>query len=295
MHPIPGGTSARPFVTHHNTLNMDLYMRIAPELYLKRLIIGGFERVFELNRNFRNEGMSYKHNPEFTMMELYQANADYFDMMELMEEMLAYVAENILGSTKINYQGKDIDLTPPWRRLSMIDAVKEFTGLDFNKQIESDIEAVEAAKGIGIEVDANTSKGKVLNRIFEERVEEKLIQPTFILNYPIEISPLATKMEEDPMFTYRFEAFINGWEMCNAFTELIDPIDQKERFKEQVKQRDAGDDEAHMMDEDFVRALEYGMPPTGGLGVGIDRLVMILTDSPSIRDVILFPTMRPEQ
>lgn len=294
MHPIPGGTSARPFVTHHNTLNMDLYMRIAPELYLKRLIVGGFERVFELNRNFRNEGMSYKHNPEFTMMELYQANADYFDIMELMEEMLAYVAENTLGSTKINYQGKDIDLTPPWRRLTMIEAVKEYTGLDFN-QIESNTEAVEAAKSIGIELDANTSKGKTLSLIFEERVEEKLIQPTFILNYPVEISPLASKMEEDPMYTYRFEAFINGWEMCNAFTELIDPIDQKERFEEQVRQRDAGDDEAHMMDEDYVRALEYGMPPTGGLGVGIDRLVMILTDSPSIRDVILFPTMRPEQ
>ncbi|NLM98119.1 MAG: lysine--tRNA ligase [Halanaerobiaceae bacterium] len=294
MHPIPGGTSARPFITHHNTLDMDLYMRIAPELYLKRLIVGGFEKVFELNRNFRNEGMSYKHNPEFTMMEVYQANADYYDMMELMEEMVAHVAENTLGSTKINYQGKDIDLTPPWRRLTMVEAVKEYTGIDFN-QIESDREAVEAARSIGLEVPSNTSKGRVLNNIFEEKVEGNLIQPTFIMNYPIEISPLAAKMEEDPMFTYRFEAFINGWEMCNAFTELIDPIDQKERFEEQVRQRAAGDEEAHMMDEDFVRALEYGIPPTVGLGVGIDRLVMILTDSPSIRDVILFPTMRPEQ
>lgn len=294
MHPIPGGTSARPFVTHHNTLDMDLYMRIAPELYLKRLIVGGFEKVFELNRNFRNEGMSFKHNPEFTMMELYQANADYSDMMELMENMVAYVAKEVLGTTKITYQGEEIDLTPSWRRLTMVEAVKEYTGVDFSS-IKSDQDAVEAAKNIGIKLEESTKKGHVLNRIFEERVEEKLIQPTFIMNYPIEISPLATKMDEDPNYTYRFEPFIYGWELGNAFTELVDPIDQKERFEEQVKQRDAGDEEAHMMDEDYVRALEYGMPPTGGLGVGIDRLVMLLTDSPSIRDVILFPTMRPEQ
>lgn len=294
MHPIPGGTSARPFITHHNTLDMDLYMRIAPELYLKRLIVGGFEKVFELNRNFRNEGMSFKHNPEFTMMELYQANADYHDMMELMETMVAHVAEKALGTTKINYQGEDIDLTPPWRRLTMVEAVKEYTGVDF-EDIESDKDAVEAAKGIGIDLEEGTKKGHVLNLVFEERVEDKLIQPTFIMNYPIEISPLATRMDDDPNYTYRFEPFIYGWELGNAFTELVDPIDQKERFEEQVKQRAAGDDEAHMMDEDYVRALEYGMPPTGGLGVGIDRLVMLLTDSPSIRDVILFPTMRPEQ
>jgi len=293
MHPIPGGTSARPFITHHNTLDMDLYMRIAPELYLKRLIVGGFEKVFELNRNFRNEGMSFKHNPEFTMMELYQANADYTDMMELMENMVAHVAKEVLGTTKITYQDEEIDLTPKWRRLTMVEAVKEYTGVDFTS-IENDQDAVEAAKNIGIKLEDGTKKGHVLNRIFEERVEEKLIQPTFIMNYPIEISPLATKMDEDPNYTYRFEPFIYGWELGNAFTELVDPIDQKERFEEQVKQRDAGDDEAHMMDEDYVRALEYGMPPTGGLGVGIDRLVMLLTDSPSIRDVILFPTMRPE-
>ncbi|MFP4660631.1 MAG: lysine--tRNA ligase [Halanaerobiales bacterium] len=294
MHPIPGGTSARPFITHHNTLDMDLYMRIAPELYLKRLIVGGFEKVFELNRNFRNEGMSFKHNPEFTMMELYQANADYYDMMELMENMVAHVAEEVLGSTKINYQGEEIDLAPPWRRLTMVEAVKEYTAVDF-EEITSDQEAVDAAKNIGIKVEEGTPKGYVLNHVFEERVEGKLIQPTFIMNYPIEISPLATKMDEDPDYTYRFEPFIYGWELGNAFTELIDPVDQKQRFEEQVKQRAAGDDEAHMMDEDYVRALEYGMPPTGGLGVGVDRMVMLLTDSPSIRDVILFPTMRTEQ
>lgn len=294
MHPIPGGTSARPFITHHNTLDIDLYMRIAPELYLKRLIVGGFEKIYELNRNFRNEGMSYKHNPEFTMIELYQANADYTDMMDLMEGMVAHVAENVLGTTRINYQGQEIDLTPPWRRLTMVDAVKEYTGIDFN-EIKSDEEARTAAKELGLEAGKGDTKGTILNLIFEEKVEEKLIQPTFIMNYPIEISPLAAKMKEDPMYTYRFEAFINGWELSNAFTELNDPIDQRERFEEQMKKRAAGDDEAHMMDEDFIRALEYGMPPTGGLGIGIDRLVMLLTDSPSIRDVILFPTMRPEQ
>ncbi|MFW5992343.1 MAG: lysine--tRNA ligase [Halanaerobiaceae bacterium] len=294
MHPIAGGTSARPFVTHHNTLDMDLYMRIAPELYLKRLIVGGFERVFEINRNFRNEGMSYKHNPEFTMMELYQANADYHDMMELTEEMIAGIAREVLGTTKIIYQEEEIDLTPPWPRLTMIEAVKEYAGIDFNG-IESDEEARKAAESIGIEVEKSDKKGKVLNYIFEERVEEKLIQPTFIMNYPLEISPLAKKIEDNPEYTYRFEPFINGWEIGNAFTELNDPIDQRERFEEQKRQRDRGNDEAHMMDEDYVRALEYGMPPTGGLGIGIDRLVMILTDSPNIRDVILFPTMRPEQ
>ncbi|AZO93110.1 lysine--tRNA ligase [Halocella sp. SP3-1] len=294
MHPIPGGTSARPFITHHNTLDMDLYMRIAPELYLKRLIVGGFEKVFELNRNFRNEGMSFKHNPEFTMMELYQANADYKDMMELTENMISHVAQETLGTTIINYQGEEIDLTPPWRRLTMVEAVKEYTGVDVSA-IKTDEEAREAAKGVGIEVDNNYSKGRVLNLLFEERVEEKLIQPTFIMDYPLEISPLATKMDENPEFTYRFEPFIYGWEIGNAFTELNDPVDQKERFEDQVKQREAGDDEAQMMDEDYVRALEYGMPPTGGLGIGIDRLVMLLTNSSSIRDIILFPTMRPEK
>ncbi|MEJ6952506.1 lysine--tRNA ligase [Natronospora cellulosivora (SeqCode)] len=295
MHPIAGGTSARPFITHHNTLDMDLYMRIAPELYLKRLVVGGFEKIFELNRTFRNEGMSIKHNPEFTMMELYQANADYHDMMDLMENMVAHVAESVLGTTKINYQDEEINLSPSWRRMTMVDAVKEYTDLDFDN-ISGSEEARKAAASIGIKIDdKNLSKGEILNHIFEERVEENLIQPTFIMNYPIEISPLASKMDGDPNYTYRFEPFIYGWELGNAFTELNDPIDQKQRFEEQMRQRDAGDDEAHMMDEDYVRALEYGMPPTGGLGVGIDRLIMLLTNSPSIRDVILFPTMRPEQ
>jgi len=294
MHPIPGGTSARPFITHHNTLDMDLYMRIAPELYLKRLIVGGFEKVFELNRNFRNEGMSYKHNPEFTMMELYQAQADYDDMMELTEGLVSTIARQVLGTTEIVYQGEKIDLTPPWKRKSMIEIVKEKTGLDFT-EITTNEAARQAAIKIGIEVEEGFTKGKILNKIFEERVEDKLIQPVFIMDYPIEISPLAMKIEDNPDFTYRFEPFIYGWEIGNAFTELNDPLDQKERFEEQVKQRAQGDDEAHMMDEDYIKALEYGMPPTGGLGIGIDRLVMLLTDSPSIRDVILFPTMRPEK
>ncbi len=294
MHPISGGASARPFVTHHNTLDIDLFLRIAPELYLKRLIVGGFERVYEINRNFRNEGMSYKHNPEFTMLELYQAFADYNDMMELMENLCCHVAQEILGTTKVTYQGHVIDLTPPWRRLSMIDAVKEYTGVDFD-QIQTDEEARKAAKEYGIEVDDTMPRGKIINEFFEARVEEHLIQPVFIMNHPVEISPLAKRMVEDSRLTYRFEAFIFSWEMCNAFSELNDPIDQRERFLAQVAQREAGDDEAQMMDEDFVRALEYGMPPTGGIGIGIDRLIMVLTESHSIRDVILFPTMRPEK
>ena len=294
MHPIPGGTSARPFITHHNSLDLDLYMRIAPELYLKRLIVGGFEKVFEINRNFRNEGMSIRHNPEFTMMELYQAHADYHDIMALTENMIADITRKVLGTTRITYQGQAIDLTPPWRRLTMVEAVKEYTGIDFN-QIKSAEQARTAAQAIGVTVKKGLEIGKVLNELFEERVEKELIQPTFIMDYPIVISPLARKIEGNADFAYRFEPFIYGWEIGNAFTELNDPIDQKNRFEAQVKEREEGDDEAHMMDEDYLRALEYGMPPTGGLGIGIDRLVMILTDSPSIRDVILFPTMRPEQ
>ena len=293
MHPIPGGASARPFVTHHNALDMDLYLRIAPELYLKRLIVGGFEKVFEINRNFRNEGMSYKHNPEFTMMELYQAQADYHDMMELTENLISEVAERVLGTKKITYEGTEIDLTPPWNRITMVEAVKKYTDIDFN-QIDSDQEAIEVCEELDLEIDGEINWGKVLNEIFEERVEDKLIQPTFIMDYPIEVSPLAQKKEDNPKLTYRFEPFIYAREMGNAFTELNDPIEQKRRFEQQVKERDAGDEEAQMMDEDFVRALEYGMPPTGGLGIGIDRLVMLLTDSSSIRDVILFPTMRPK-
>lgn len=294
MHPIAGGASARPFITHHNALDLDLYLRIAPELYLKRLIVGGFEKVYELNRCFRNEGMSYKHNPEFTTMELYQAQADYHDMMDLTEGLVAYVAQKVLGTTKIKYEDTEIDLTPPWKRISMTDVVKEITGLDFD-EIETAEEALKAARSIGVEYEGTPNKGRILNEVFEERVEEKLIQPTFIMDYPIEVSPLAKKKEEDPALTYRFEAFIYSREIANAFTELNNPIDQKKRFEDQVKQRAEGDDEAQMMDEDYVRALEYGMPPTGGLGIGIDRLVMFLTDSSSIRDVILFPTMRPEK
>lgn len=294
MHTIAGGASARPFITHHNALDIDLYMRIALELHLKRLLVGGLERVYEIGRVFRNEGISTKHNPEFTMMELYQAYADYYDMMSLTEEMIAYIAQENLGTTKISYQGQPIDLTPPWPRLTMLEAVRKYGGVDFSA-IDSDAAAREAARKMGVGVGATDTWGKVINEVFEVVVEPNLVQPTFIMDYPIEISPLAKQKKEDPRLTYRFEAFITCRELANAFSELNDPIDQKERFLEQVKQRAAGDEEAHMMDEDFVRALEYGMPPAGGLGVGIDRLVMLLTDMPSIRDVILFPTMKPRE
>lgn len=292
LHNTAGGAAARPFITHHNTLDIDMYLRIATELHLKRLIVGGFDKVYEMGRIFRNEGMSIKHNPEFTSIELYQAYADYEDMMDLTEDMIATVAKEVLGTTQIEYQGQPIDLTPPWKRMTMIDAVKEYTGIDFNSFTE-DEEAARALKEIGIDLDKPVTWGEALNIAFEERVEDKLIQPTFIINYPVEISPLAKRMNEDPRLTYRFELFITGRELANAFSELNDPIDQKERFMEQAKQRAAGDEEAHMMDEDFVNALEIGMPPTGGLGIGIDRLIMLLTDSYSIRDVILFPTMKP--
>jgi lysyl-tRNA synthetase class 2 len=293
MHPIAGGATARPFITHHNTLDMDLYLRIAPELYLKRLIVGGFEKVFEINRNFRNEGMSYKHNPEFTTMELYQAHADYHDMMELTENLIYDLAEKVLDKTKVEYEGTELDLTTPWTRITMVEAVKKHAGVDFN-EFDTAEDAYTAAENIGIELKPGLSYGEVLNEIFEERVEDKLIQPTFIMDYPIEVSPLAKKIEDDPRFTYRFEGFIYGREIANAFSELNDPEEQKQRFEKQVEMREAGDEEAQMMDYDFIRALEYGMPPTGGLGIGIDRLIMLLTDSSSIRDVILFPTMRPE-
>jgi len=292
LHSIAGGAAARPFITHHNTLDIDLYMRIATELHLKRLIVGGFDKVYEIGRIFRNEGMSIKHNPEFTSIELYEAYADYEDMMNLTEDMIATVAKSVLGTTIISYQGQEIDLTPPWKRMTMIEAVQEYTGLDFAK-LSTDEEARKAARSIGITIEDKMSWGEVLNAVFEEKVEERLVQPTFIKDYPIEISPLAKRIKEDPRLTYRFELFITGREMANAFSELNDPIDQKERFIQQAKQRAAGDQEAHMMDEDFINALEIGMPPTGGLGIGIDRLIMLLTDSYSIRDVILFPTMKP--
>ncbi|MFW6270843.1 MAG: lysine--tRNA ligase [Bacillota bacterium] len=294
MHPIAGGATARPFITHHNTLDMDLYLRIAPELYLKRLIIGGFDKVFEINRNFRNEGMSYKHNPEFTMLELYKAQADYTDMMQITEELVCTAARKVLDTTKIEYEDTEIDLSSPWKKITMVEAVKEYTEFDYD-QCDSDKKAREMAKNIGVEIEEDATKGEVLNEVFEERVEENLIQPTFIMDYPIEVSPLAKKKENNPEFTYRFEAFIYSREIANAFSELSDPLEQKKRFEKQMEQRAEGDEEAQMMDEDFIRALEYGMPPTGGLGIGIDRLVMLFTDSSSIRDVILFPTMRPEQ
>ena len=294
MHAVAGGASARPFTTHHNALDMDLYMRIAPELYLKRLIVGGLEKVYEIGRVFRNEGISTRHNPEFTIMELYQAYADYLDMMQITEELISSVAREVLGSVKITYQGTEIDLTPPWPRLTMVEAVKKYTGVDYNS-LKNDEEARIAAKELGLCPDPNATTGAVLNLIFEEKVEQHLIQPTFIMDYPLEISPLAKRKEDAPGFTYRFEAFITAREIANAFSELNDPLDQRERFIKQMEQREKGDEEAHMMDEDFLRALEVGMPPTGGLGIGVDRLVMLLTDAPSIRDVILFPTLRPRE
>lgn len=293
LNTIAGGASARPFITHHNTLDIDMYLRIANELYLKRLIVGGFDKVYEMGRMFRNEGMDIKHNPEFTNIELYAAFADYNDMMDITEEIVSKTAQKVLGTTKINYQGTDIDLTPNWKRITMIDAIKEQTGVDFNT-IETDEEALEVAKKLEVEIDAiKTTRGEIINQIFEDKVEETLIQPTFIYDYPVEVSPLTKRKPSDPRLTERFELFIGGREYANAYSELNDPIDQYERFLNQVRQREAGDDEANMMDEDFVAALEYGMPPTGGLGIGVDRLIMLLTDQASIRDILLFPTMKP--
>ncbi len=291
MHQIAGGAAARPFVTHHNALDATLYMRIAIELHLKRLIVGGLEKVYEIGRVFRNEGVSTRHNPEFTMIELYEAYADYKDIMALTEELVAHVARKVLGTTTVQYGDYTIELEPKWRRLHMVDAVKEATGVDFYA-VKSDEEAHQLAQENGIEVDKNMKYGHILNEFFEQKVEETLIQPTFIYGHPIEISPLAKKNPEDPRFTDRFELFIVGREHANAFTELNDPIDQRERFEAQLVEKEQGNDEAHEMDEDFIEALEYGMPPTGGLGIGIDRLVMLLTNSPSIRDVLLFPYMR---
>ena len=290
LHGTAGGAAARPFITHHNTLNIDMYLRIATELHLKRLIVGGFEKVYELGRIFRNEGMDIKHNPEFTTIELYQAYTDYNGMMELCEGLFAHCAQVVHGSTKIVYQGQEVDLTPPWNRISMNEAVKQYTGVDF--AAASDEQARELAKKLGLEVKDETM-GKLLSMAFDAFVEDKLVQPTFVVDYPVEISPLAKRKADDPRFTERFELFITAREFCNAFSELNDPMDQKQRFLQQLKEREAGDEEAHMMDEDFINALEYGMPPTGGIGIGIDRLVMLLTDSYSIRDVLLFPTMKP--
>ena len=293
LNTISGGATARPFVTHHNTLDIPMYLRIATELNLKRLIVGGYDKVYEMGRIFRNEGMDIRHNPEFTSIELYEAYANYHDMMDITEEIFQRCSQKVCGTTKITYQGTEIELGGKWKRISMIDSIKEVTGIDFNT-INTDEEAVALAKERKIEIPAGKeTRGNIISLFFDEYVEQTLIQPTFIYDYPIEISPLAKKCKNDPRLTERFEAFIGGREYGNAFSELNDPIDQYERFKEEIRARENGDDEAGMMDEDYINALEYGMPPTGGLGIGIDRLVMLLTDSVSIRDVLLFPTMKP--
>ncbi|MBU9710491.1 lysine--tRNA ligase [Evansella tamaricis] len=291
MHSIAGGASAKPFITHHNALDMTLYMRIAIELHLKRLIVGGLEKVYEIGRVFRNEGISTRHNPEFTMIELYEAYADYKDIMSLTENLIAHIAKEVLGTSLVKYNEQEVDLEPQWKRIHMVDAIKEHTGVDFWADM-NDEDAHELAKKHNVPVKDTMKYGHIVNEFFETFVEEKLIQPTFIYGHPVEISPLAKKNEDDPRFTDRFELFIVGREHANAFTELNDPIDQRERFEAQLVEREQGDDEAHMMDDDFVEALEYGMPPTGGLGIGIDRLVMLLTNAQSIRDVLLFPQMR---
>ena len=294
MHPIPGGATAKPFVTHHNALDANLYLRIAPELYLKRLIVGGFQRVFEINRNFRNEGISTIHNPEFTMLEFYVSYADYQDLIILTEELIAAVATQVLGKTVIPYQGKAIDLTPPWRRWSYHQAILEVNSLD-PSVFQDRNKAVEVAKKLNVPVDPKWPLFNIVNEIFEETVEPNLQQPTFITDYPIEISPLARRKDTNPALTDRFELYIAGREIANAFSELNDPLDQRERFEAQAAQRVAGDEEAHLVDEDFLRALEYGMPPTAGEGIGIDRLIMLFTNQASIRDVVLFPQLRPEK
>ena len=292
LHVIPGGAAAKPFITHHNALDMELYLRIAPELFLKRLVVGGLaERVFEVNRCFRNEGISTRHNPEFTMIELYQAFADYHDMMDLTEAIFEHVAQTVFGTTTFEYEGKEISLKRPWVRKSMTELVKDHTGLDF-LAIHDLAEAQKAAQGLGVDVSQSNSWGKVVLAVFEEKVENTLVQPTHVIDLPLDISPLAKVHRDDPRLTERYESFINTWEVANAFSELTDPVDQRARLEAQVADREAGDDEAHLMDEDFITALEYGLPPTGGLGIGIDRMAMLMTGSASIRDVIAFPTMR---
>lgn len=291
LHTIPGGAAAKPFKTHHNALDMPLFMRIAIELHLKRLIVGGLEKVYEIGRVYRNEGISTRHNPEFTMIELYEAYADYLDMMRLTETMIEHIAREVCGSTTIEYQGHTVHLKTPWKRISMTDAIKEVTGIDFTEQM-TDEQAHQLARKHNVTVEKTMTFGHIVNEFFEQLVEPTLIQPTFVYGHPVEISPLAKKNNEDPRFTDRFELFIVGREHANAFTELNDPIEQRQRFEAQLLEREQGNEEAHEMDEDFIHALEYGMPPTGGLGIGIDRLVMLLTNSPSIRDVLLFPTMK---
>jgi lysyl-tRNA synthetase class 2 len=294
MQPRAGGAMAKPFKTRHNALGMDLYLRIAPELYLKRLVTGGMERVYEINRNFRNEGISTFHNPEFTMMEFYQAYATYEDLMEFTEEMLTFIATEIFGSLKFKYQGTEIDLTPPWKHITVRDAIIQYGMIDPDV-LDDKTKALTCAHRMGIDVKNSDSLGKLITAIFENTVEEKLIQPTFVMHYPVEVSPLSRKNISNPELTDRFELYIYGKEIANAFSELNDPVDQRERFVMQLKDREAGDDEAHEMDEDYIRTLEYGMPPTAGEGIGIDRLVMLFTNSASIRDVILFPLLRTKE
>jgi lysyl-tRNA synthetase class 2 len=291
LHSIPGGAAARPFVTHHNALDMRLYNRISLELHLKRLLVGGMERVYEIGRVFRNEGISTRHNPEFTLLELYQAYADVEDMMEITEGMVENACVSVLGTKTVMYGENQLDFTTPWNRMTMMDAVKKYTGLDFESLI-TDEAARQAAESVGVHVEKDAPWGIVLNEVFEEKVEHELIQPTIIYDYPLEISPLAKKIPGREHMVYRFEAFVAARELANAFTELNDPLDQRERFMQQVDAKAKGDEEAHPMDEDYIQALEYGMPPAGGMGIGIDRLIMLLTDAPSIRDVLLYPTMR---
>lgn len=292
MHPIAGGAAARPFVTHHNALDLDLYLRIAPELYLKRLIVGGFERIFEMGRVFRNEGISTRHNPEFTIVEVYEAYADYTDMMALTEDIFVALAEQVVGSLRVSFLGHEIDLAPPWPRLSVIDALREHTGVEVG-QLNSDAEARARARELGVSIEDGATRGQVIEALVDEFIQPRLIQPTFLVDHPVEISPLAKRKHDDPSLTYRFELIVAGWEMANAFSELNDPDDQRRRLEAQLSEREKGNDEAHVMDEDYLIALEYGLPPCGGLGIGIDRLVMLLTGASSIRDVILFPLMRP--
>lgn len=292
LQPVYGGAAARPFITHHNQLHQDLYLRISFELYLKRLIVGGYEKVYEIGRDFRNEGVSFKHNPEFTQLEFYEAYADYHSVMETTEQMIAHVAQRVLGTLQITYQGQTIDLTPPWRRVSLREAIREATGIDYEEHPTA-ASLLQAIQAIGGRAEPKDNRGKLIDYLIGAYVEPDLIQPTFLTDYPVEMSPLAKKKPDDPNTVERFEGFVGGMELCNAFTELNDPLDQEERFLEQGRAHEAGDEEAHQMDEDYLNALSYGMPPTGGFGMGIDRLTMLLTDQSSIREVILFPHLRP--
>jgi len=292
MHAIPGGATARPFITHHNTYDRDLYLRVAPELYLKRLIVGGFHGVFEINRNFRNEGVDARHNPEFTMMELYVAYQDYMSLMDETEDLFVHMVEQTLGSTTFEYQGDSIEVKRPWRRLTLFDAIREYADIDLEPLREDRDAAAELAKSVGCSVEDHMGYGKIVDEVMSEKVQPNLIQPTFLYDYPLEISPLAKRKRDNPGLTERFQGFIGRLELCNAFSELNDPIDQRSRFEDQLKQRERGDDEAQHLDEDYIEALEVGMPPTAGIGIGVDRLAMLLTDSASIRDVIIFPQLR---